>query len=122
MHPIPSPRSLLAGRFLLTIANAAACVISLRRLIVQRHQTDDECVEAGLPVGSREAALHVSPVQRASWWRVAAWLDNDDNPKGCLHLDAFGWEAEVYYYRPGQGPDSAARNAREAFEARRATA
>ena len=92
-------RPLTAWRCAYAVARAAAWTVSRFRPVVQHRLTDDECEREGLPFGSTEPAVHARHIVGVPWWLVDAWVERDDTPERCLHIDLLRHAVEVYFLR-----------------------
>lgn len=45
--------------------------------------------------------VYIHPNAGGPWWRLDIWLDHDDDPTGCVHIDVLGHHIEVFYMRKG---------------------
>jgi len=86
------------------VSRAAAWALSRTHDLVHVPLSFTECEDAGLPHGTLEDAPAINfDLQVRRRWQFGIWLDDDtDNPEGCLHIDLFRAEVEVFYYRKGQ--------------------
>jgi len=104
------------------VSRAAAWALSRTRDLVHLPLSYAECEDAGLPRGTLEDAPAINVnLQVRKGWQFGIWLDDDtDNPEGCLHIDLFRAEVEVFYYRKGHNEATSQAYAWARFLARTA--
>lgn len=95
-----SVRSSLGAVLVYHLALLAAWHIGRRHVVERTVLGAREAEAAGLPAGTTEPHVVVTPAEPQPWHHVRAWHEpRGDGAQACFRLRLLGWEAEVPYQR-----------------------